>query len=218
MGKFIIALIVAPLVFGDIWEDAGIVPDLLSQSPYKGMTVRWTESGLRLRANQTVDSGDIQTRPQLSFRKYKYNLYTIMIVDFGAEEDGASVVHWMVTNVPGNGRIEDGDEKVEYLPPFSFAVNEDGTAMAQTASGCTQEDIFGRRINIADFVTSYGLEGPAAGNLFWTKYSEATDDLLCLSSSCVGFPFPFPIEGLTDLPECQAGAQTSLTPIDITAQ
>ena len=35
------------------------------------------------RANQTVDSGDIQTRPQLSFRKYKYNLYTIMIVDFG---------------------------------------------------------------------------------------------------------------------------------------
>ena len=35
------------------------------------------------RANQTVDSADIETRPEIRFKRFKYNLYTIMIVDFG---------------------------------------------------------------------------------------------------------------------------------------
>ena len=115
----------------------------------------------------------------------------------------------------------------------SFSRQPGRIDVEESASGCSQEGIFGRRVDIvskkctrdnlivspslfqSEFAAKYGLIGPAAGKPFWTQYSEATDDLLCLSSSCVGFPFPFPIEGLTDLPECQPGAQTSLTPIDV---
>merc|ERR1712168_714138 len=172
--------------------------------------------------NQTVDPADIQTRPEVMFREMfdSNSLNTIMIVDFGAE-----IMHWMVSNVPG-GDISRGDENIEYLTPFSYASSEAHTELVDTGDngidatavlvfrqpgrisveenlkGCNQGAIFGRRVAAAELVSKYELSGPIAGNLFWTKFSTTTEELLCYMTKCTGVVFPFPIAGVNDGPEC----------------
>merc|ERR1712098_975651 len=63
MNAILISLAFAPLVVADVWEDAGIVPTFLPSSPYRGMGLRWAESGRRVKTNQTVDTGDILYSP-----------------------------------------------------------------------------------------------------------------------------------------------------------
>jgi len=209
-----------------LFTESGIVPDFLDTAPEKLITASW-DSGLKLSStNQTVDTGDILHAPSVTFSGSYSSLYTIMIVDFGQNYDGANIVHWMVSNVPHSGDISSGDENIEYLPPFSMEVNPavpeivntgdagiDQTAILafrqpgqitveENLTGCNQAAIFGRRIDVSSLITKYNLSGPEAGNLFWTKYSDATDELLCYSTKCTGTPFPFPIPGLTDQPEC----------------
>merc|ERR1712130_119646 len=206
-----------------LFREAGIVPDQIANAPESSMQVFW-DSGLSLfRQNQAVDTGDIMNAPQVMFpgNDDKRFLNTIMIVDFGAD-----IMHWMVMNVPG-GDISSGDENIEYLPPFSYKANEDETAIEDTGDngvdqtavlvfrqagpvtpeenlkGCNQPAIFGRRVQASSLISKYNLFGPKAGMLFWTKYSEATEELLCYSTKCTGIPFPFPIPGVNDKPECR---------------
>merc|ERR1712149_967 len=111
MNSILISLALAPLVVADVWEDAGIVPTFLPNSPYRGMGLRWAESGLR-------------------FKTFK-NMYTIMIVDFGVDNGGMNYIHWMVTNVPGS-RTDEGDERFDYLPPWGFERNATNTGIIDT--------------------------------------------------------------------------------------
>ena len=74
----------------------------------------------------------------------------------------------------------------------------------------------------------YGLGKPVAGNLIYTKYSpEGTDFLFCKFTRC-GFtitttsiprcganplgpgPFPVPLPGVNDGPECQPGPSNEI--------
>merc|ERR1712168_1213037 len=126
---------------------------------------------------------------------------------------------------PG-GDISRGDENIEYLTPFSYASNEAHTELVDTGDngidatavlvfrqpgrisveenlkGCNQGAIFGRRVAAAELVSKYELSGPIAGNLFWTKFSTTTEELLCYMTKCTGVVFPFPIAGVIDGPEC----------------
>jgi len=234
MNSILISLALAPLVVADVWEDAGIVPTFLPNSPYRGMGLRWAESGRRVKTNQTVDTGDILYSPDIRFKTFK-NMYTIMIVDFGVDNGGMNYIHWMVTNVPGS-RTDEGDERFDYLPPWGFERNATNTGIIDTgdaavhqvavlafkqpgtidvtesARGCP-ESIFNRFISLTDFMAKYGLEGPAAGNMFWTKYGTWADEMNCYATSCSGAPFPFDIPGLTDAPQCQFGATNTISDI-----
>merc|ERR1712233_70401 len=204
-----------------LFRDAGVVPEKLASAPDSPMKVFW-ENEILFRQNQTVDPADIQTRPEVIFPEMfdSNSLNTIMIVDFGAE-----IMHWMVSNVPG-GDISRGDENIEYLTPFSYASNEAHTELVDTGDngidatavlvfrqpgrisveenlkGCNQGAIFGRRVAAAELVSKYELSGPIAGNLFWTKFSTTTEELLCYMTKCTGVVFPFPIAGVNDGPEC----------------
>jgi len=218
-----------------LWSSVGIVPTFIPTAPPESLWVYWPTSGLSPRMNETVDTGDIMTPPMLFWNEpweFWGSLYTVMIVDFGVDRDGANVVHWMKHNVQQGIFGSEGVENFDYLPPFSYDCNEDcseiidtgDAAVHQTAvlvfrqassidvaevgQGCNQQAIFGRRQDISALIDTYSLGDPIAGKLFWTKYSPATNELFCYSTLCTGIPFPFPMPGVNDLPECQA-AQTA---------
>ena len=48
----------------------------------------------------------------------------------------------------------------------------------------------------------YDLE-LVAGNFFFDTYTDASDDILCYFSKCTCTPFPYPVPGINDMPECQ---------------
>ena len=117
-----------------------------------------------------------------------------------------------------------GDEVYEYVPPFYFdigaagALVDDGKpghpiltlvykqsariAMTQRQNGCNA----GLASRIGDktaLAEQYNLSGPVAGNFLYTVYSQATDPLLCRFTRCTGNPFPAPLSGVNDGPQCQ---------------
>jgi len=64
--------------------------------------------------------------------------------------------------------------------------------------------IAGRMGDISNLMSHFGLgDKPVAGKLFWTRRSPAADAVNCYVSKCTGFPFPYPIAGYNDMPECQ---------------
>merc|ERR1712130_383687 len=214
----------------DLYSDAGIVPDKMDTAPTSPAVVIWDYEVL-ITQNETVDPADIFNPPTVLFPEMLdlTSLHTIMIVDFGAD-----IMHWMVSNVPGND-VSLGTENIDYLPPFSMLeddVNQvlidsgdDGIhatavlvfrqpgpiTVEEDLKGCNMDAIFGRRILVNDLITKYSLEGPIAGNLFWTKYTEGTEEMLCYMTLCTGIPFPFPVPGVNDLPECSQSSSVSPT-------
>ena len=118
-----------------------------------------------------------------------------------------------------------GDEVYEYVPPFHFEIAADGSllddgtaggpiltlvykqsgriAMTDRQSGCNA----GLATRIGDktaLAQQYNLSSPVAGNFLYTVYSKATDPLLCRFTRCSGAPFPLPVAGVNDGPECTA--------------
>jgi len=219
-------------LFTSLWTDSGIVPAYLDTAPAAPIRVAWPSSGLFPRMNSTVDTADIQEKPIIKWRGEWGALYTVLIAVIGPDYGGANIVHYMEHNIKKGlfSLSRDGTVNIEYLPPWSFATNAEGTAVLdtgdaavdklavlvfkqpgpitveETAAGCSPAGIFGRRQDISALVDKYGLGQAVGGAVFWTKYSEATDDMNCYMSKCIGSPFPFPIAGLTDQPECQPAA------------
>jgi hypothetical protein len=71
-----------------------------------------------------------------------------------------------------------------------------------------------RQDNCADLATPGRLGSPVAvaakydlelvaGNFFFTSYTDISDDILCYYTKCTGVPFPYPVAGINDGPECQ---------------
>merc|ERR1712098_210838 len=217
-------------LFTSLWTDSDIVPLYLDTAPAAPIRVAWPSSGLFPRMNSTVDTADIQEKPIIKWRGEWGALYTVLIAVIGPDYGGANIVHYMENNIKKVLLSREGTVNIEYLPPWSFAPNAEGTAVLdtgdaavdklavlvfkqpgpitveETATGCTQAGMFGRRQDISALVDKYGLGQAVGGAVFWTKYSEATDEMNCYMSKCIGFPFPFPIQGLTDQPECQPAA------------
>merc|ERR1712168_1601126 len=170
----------------DLYSDAGIVPDKMDTAPTSPAVVIWDYEVL-ITQNETVDPADIFNPPTVLFPEMLdlTSLHTIMIVDSG--DDGIHATAVLVFRQPG-----------------PITVEED-------LKGCNMDAIFGRRILVNDLITKYSLEGPIAGNLFWTKYTEGTEEMLCYMTLCTGIPFPFPVPGVNDLPECSQSSSMSPT-------
>ena len=119
---------------------------------------------------------------------------------------------------------------MEYVPPFYFAIGAGGSlvdsgqpghpilllvykqpgkiSMTQRQSGCNAG--LGTRIgDKTALAEQYNLSGPVAGNFLYTVYSPATDSLLCRFTRCTGKPFPAPLQGVNDGPQCQASVAGS---------
>ena len=66
-------------------------------------------------------TGTMGDRPEVGWAAQPGQLYTIMVLDEGITSlGGKQYVHWLVTNVPGDGSDKEGiTEMMRYVEPFS---------------------------------------------------------------------------------------------------
>ena len=66
-------------------------------------------------------TGQMEARPEVGWEAGHGELYTVMILDEGISSlNGKQYVHWLVTNVPGDGSDKEGiTEMMRYVEPFS---------------------------------------------------------------------------------------------------
>jgi len=210
-----------------MWTKTGIVPNKLAQTPPSALSIVY--NGKDIWPNETVTTEDMISRPTLSWATEPGALYTIMQVDFGIERlEGLQFFHWLITNVPAGNSVILGDEVKSYVAPFYFLVNAEGTGLVTDTSSqaghdiltlvykqssgrvdmsaeesieCNPDSFNGRITDHVTIAEKYNLE-LVAGNFFWTTYTEATNAYLCYSGKCSGAPFPIPLPGINDGPEC----------------
>jgi len=79
-----------------------------------------------------------------------------------------------------NGRVEMNDERQNTCDPSIAARIGDHAALAE----------------------KYNMQ-LVAGNFLFTTYTKGTNPLLCYFTKCTGAPFPVPVPGINDQPDCQ---------------
>jgi len=209
--------------FDAIWTSTGTVPDRLSQVPDQPLYMQFGD--ISVTPNMTLDTAQLQKKPKLEWNADPNALYTVLIEDNDIVTSPIKYAHWLVTNIPGND-VNNGDEVAEYLPSFHFVITPDGQ-LEQTLgvtdrhlvlvykqkgkidmsgqSGCNAGLLEAPRVIDHDQLQAdYDLEGPVAGNFYRNGYSKGyTEEMLCYYSKCLGTgPFPFPLPGINDGPEC----------------
>jgi len=211
--------------FTEIWTSTGEVPNKLPKAP---PAPAWlTYNGKMVEINSTFLTEDMLEWPEVKWKAEEGELYTIIIIDFGIERlNGLQFFHWMITNVPDGKSLKQGDEIMEYIAPFYFLLNENGTGLVDTGKkpghdilalvykqtgkvNMTSEIIAGCNptvgTKIADhavFAEKYNLE-LVAGTFFFTLYSPATNDILCFMTKCSERPWPAPLPGINDGADCK---------------
>lgn len=225
------------------WKEAWstVVPSILPSAPQEKLWVSWGDSMESMMPGEFVSTGDMLSRPGMSWRAEEEELYTILILDAGIKELLPKMyVHWMMMNIKGKVGLKnskDGDEAMQYVPPFSMELNEDLTFITdplkashtmlmlvykQTTGlltnitdaqkGCTTDIVNSRLFDPKVLEERYGLE-LVAGNLLKAPYSQGhTEDAMCRMSKCVREPWPFPMAGVNDRQECRATTEV----LDIT--
>jgi len=209
-----------------------LVPTKLRQAPPSTAQVFWPSSRTFASPGAAIDAINMVDRPKMTWNADPESYYFIMAVDEGIpriQNDSLVYIHWLVTNVPGD-KVYAGDEVDQYVPPFSYKFNEAGDGLVEDGTplhailflvykqsgridfedgqwGC--EPQLGMRVaNKEVLAEKYSLGEPVAANMIYTKYSPAgTDYLLCKLTRCEanprGGPFPIPLPGINDGPECQ---------------
>merc|ERR1712012_1270526 len=174
--------------YGDaeMWAQVPEIAALVSSAPPSKVFVEWP-SNIRVDLNDSVGVGRMQERTRLVWPTEKGALYSVIIVDVNIERVlPKGFFHWAVINIPGN-RIDDGNEVMEYVPPFHFKLNEDGSLVKdpkesaspmlvlvfkqegriwseETHAGCDPE-IVERMFDYRELAEKYNLQ-VVAGNFF----------------------------------------------------
>jgi len=209
-----------------------LVPNKLAVAPPQTAKIYWASSGESVSPGEAIDAIKMTDRPTMRWTYDPSALYTIICIDEGIPDlqpANLQFIHWLVSNVPGD-KVYAGDENYEYVPPFSFKLDsnnqlvEDGSPLhailflvykqsgrvevSEGQNGCNTE--LGSRVGNKDALAAkYNLGSPIAGNVMYTKYSpEGTDYLFCKFTRCGANPlgdgpFPLPLPGVNDLPQCQ---------------
>merc|ERR1719210_58556 len=203
----------------EMWAQVPEIAALVSSAPPSKVFVEWP-SNIRVDLNDSVGVGRMQERPRLVWPTEKGALYSVIIVDVNIERVlPKGFFHWAVINIPGN-RV------MEYVPPFHFKLNEDGSLVKdpqesaspmlvlvfkqegriwseETHAGCDPE-IVERMFDYRELAEKYNLE-VVAGNFFQVPWSGFwTKKMICRISLCVREQWPFPMPGVNDLPECKS--------------
>merc|ERR1712106_1041870 len=204
-----------------LWNE--VVPEKLSSVPPQVARLRWGRS--RAGLGDTVKTGQMAERPVVSWNGDSSSLYTVIIVDQGIERlEGKQFIHWMVTNIPGSN-IEKGAEVMQYIEPFSFEFGSNGqldpngkahpmlvlvykqpgtVEVEEIQRGCSPT-ILTDRINDKDALAAKYKLQLVAGTFIKVPYSPGpagTEKLLCRTTKCTKSPFPSPLPGINDKPEC----------------
>jgi hypothetical protein len=172
--------------------------------------------------------------PTVTFAAETDALYTIMIEDndinIGTSMPAGvpRFFHWLVANVPGTD-VASGDVIFDYIPSFTFKTKADAPEIEidpnyyhrhvltvwkqnngaitpdEGQQGCTSDITEARTVTSHDeLAAKYDLT-LVAGNFYRNYYNgPETEELFCFISKCSGVPWPYPIPGVTDDPECQA--------------
>jgi len=209
-----------------------LVPNKLAEAPPQTAKIYWAHSSTRVTPGEAIDSIKMTDRPGIRWTYDPSALYTILCLDEGIPDlqpANLAYIHWMVSNVPGD-KVYAGDENYEYVPPFGFQLDsnqelvDDGSPLhailflvykqservevTEGQNGCNPE--LGTRVGNKDALAAkYNLGQPIAGNVIFTKYSPAgTDYLFCKFTRCRANPrndgpFPLPLPGINDQPQCQ---------------
>jgi len=209
-----------------------LVPNKLAEAPPQTAKIYWAHSGTRVSPGEAIDSIKMTDRPGMRWTYDPSALYTVLCIDEGIPDlqpANLAYIHWMVSNVPGD-KVYAGDENYEYVPPFGFQLDsnqqlvDDGSPLhailflvykqsgrvevTEGQNGCNPE--LGTRVgNKNALAAKYNLGQPIAGNVIFTKYSPAgTDYLFCKFTRCRANPrndgpFPLPLPGINDQPQCQ---------------
>jgi len=213
--------------YTEIWTATGEVPNKLAKAPPAPLYMSY--NGKKISPNDTVPTDDMLDWPMLKWKAEEGALYTIILIDFGITRlEGLQFMHWIMANVQDGDKIKEGDEISEYLAPFVFTVNEDGTDIDKTTgtrghdimalvykqntgmvnmtdearSGCDPSigKNFGDHVAIAE---KYNME-LVAGNFFFTTYTpSSTDPILCFMTKCTGEAFPIALPGINDGDDCK---------------
>ena len=96
-----------------------MVPSKLASVPGQAASIRWPRFSPGV--GDTMLTGQMEDRPEVMWTSQPGELYTIMILDEGISFlNGKQYVHWLVTNVPGDGSNKEGiTEMMRYVEPFS---------------------------------------------------------------------------------------------------
>ena len=97
-----------------------VVPSKLPSPPPALARVRWSRYSPA--PGDTMITGNMRDRPQVTWSSGDSGLFTIMILDEGISFlNGQQYAHWLVTNVPGSGNALEGIfiNKAWCPPPFS---------------------------------------------------------------------------------------------------
>jgi len=217
-----------------------LVPTKLRQAPNTTAQVFWPSSRTIASPGAAIDAINMVDRPKMTWNADPESYYFIIAVDEGIpriQTPGLVYIHWLVTNVPGD-KVYAGDEVDQYVPPFSYKFNEAGDGVVEDGTplhailflvykqpgridfeggqwGC-EPNLGMRVVNKEELAEKYGLGEPVAANMIYTKYSPAgTDYLFCMFTRCGanprGGPFPIPLPGINDGPECQPSTTTTTT-------
>merc|ERR1719499_382437 len=204
------------------WEP---IKNLVPEIPPSKLIVEWPN-------NVKIDPGSyanvewMTSKPTLRWKEERGALYTVMLVDAGIKRVlPKGFLHWEVINIPGN-YLSYGHEVMDYVTPFSLEFDEDGNfikdkeksshpllmlvfkqlgkiSVDETHAGCNPELLTDRIFDYRELAKKYDLE-LVAGNFLQIPYSGySTHSMVCRVTKCARSPFPFPIPGINDLPECK---------------
>jgi len=235
MLAWLLLLLASPALAQNIFSQSGsspdwggLVPRLLAAAPDQVAALHWgpVQAGL----GDTVRTGQMGQRPVVSWRGDGDSLYSLLLVDNGiASLNGSQFVHWFLVNIPGTDP-DRGTETIEYIEPFSAELKADGSGLDATApphpmlllvyrqlgsitvdetqAGCNPTVLTDRVVDKVTLATKYNLELVAGTYINVFSGPDAVAQV-CRTSRCGGSPFPVPLPGVNDGPECEVGGQPS---------
>jgi len=204
-----------------IWRETGTVPNELSKVPDKPMKVRFGD--IEVTPNKRMEQSQMREAPSVSWDADPSALYTLILEDqdVNLPQGTFKYAHWMVSNIQGSD-VASGNINIPYVPsgPFEMNATWNGVDMStdythrylflaykqkeriqasEHPEGCSSVVLFDHD----DLQAKYNLEGPVAGNFYRCGFSlEYFTQTACYLTQCMGAPFPIPLPGINDKPEC----------------
>jgi hypothetical protein len=215
--------------WNSLWTAGGMVPDKVPAFPDSKLNVVFS-SGVTITPNDSVTTDKLLELPKATWATEPGALYTFLIVDVDVvllSGKAVNFIHFLATNIPGDD-VAAGTQNFGYIPPFAFLfTNENGLSKDPAVNHRYALLVFKQQgqLNVTveektcspkvlarakyqsyqDFVKEHGLGNAVAGNFLRAVYGDGAEahKWICFFSKCTGHPFPAPIKGVNDGPDCQ---------------
>lgn len=166
-----------------------VVPDVLDSAP--GAIAKVQFAAAAAEEGNVLTPTLVQNAPTVTWDDEPNTLYTVVMTDPDAPSRAEPTYrewhHWIVVNVPGSGRVDEGQAHLGYVgagPPegtglhrYVVLVYKQGGRVepSETPQASTQQSERPTK-NIRAFATKYGLE-LVAGNFFQAEWDDYVPQL-----------------------------------------